>query len=169
MYRRKAKNLHPDKLAPSATSKEREAAQSAFVELSLAYEWLKDPDKRKMYDTFGPQVLYEADMPQFKSFEEASEYFSRSFGNEFGFPSQFPDVEDSYGNWTIVIVMLSCFVVPVVYLKRLAGKHASKKSSHKPSHAVSTQNPRVMFSMDNLPSPKRLFTSANVTLRGTIV
>ena len=48
-YRKLARQLHPDYAGPDS--------EEAFKELSVAYETLSDPDKRKMYDIGGPDAL----------------------------------------------------------------------------------------------------------------
>ena len=47
-YRKKAKQLHPDR-----HQSEKEKFQKLFNELGEAYEVLKDPQKRSLYDKFG--------------------------------------------------------------------------------------------------------------------
>jgi DnaJ-class molecular chaperone len=55
-FRKKAMKLHPDKHA-SSSPEVREDAENKFKDINLAYEVLSDPEKREMYNRFGPDSM----------------------------------------------------------------------------------------------------------------
>jgi curved DNA-binding protein len=94
-YRKLARKYHPD------VSKDKDADKK-FKELSEARDVLKDPEKRKLYDIYGPTWQQEKDRPpphyRNNTTDTGRGGFSRSFrfGNEsFGEASDFDDILES--------------------------------------------------------------------------
>jgi molecular chaperone DnaJ len=84
-YRRLALEHHPDKNDGSAESEEK------FKELTQAYEVLRDPDKRSVYDRYGEQGLKggPGGFGAGFDFSDAIEIFMRDFGGLGGFADMF--------------------------------------------------------------------------------
>ena len=96
-YRKLAKKYHPD-----ANPDNKEEAEAKFKEINEAYETLSDPQKRKMYDQFGPEgpqgfggnggpfggqggyYTYTGDFDGFGNFGDFSDIFSSFFTSGFG-------------------------------------------------------------------------------------
>ena len=89
-YRKLAKQYHPD-----ANPDNREEAEKKFKEINEAYETLSDPQKRKMYDQFGPDGpqgfggggaggYYSTGFDGFSDFGDIGDIFSSFFGGGFG-------------------------------------------------------------------------------------
>lgn len=77
-YRKLARELHPD-INPD------EAAQAKFKEISLAYEVLSDPDKRRIVDMGGdPLESAGASAGGFGGFGGLGDVFEAFFGGGFG-------------------------------------------------------------------------------------
>jgi DnaJ-class molecular chaperone len=62
-YRKKALQHHPDKVPES----QRDKAEKEFKSIGEAYEVLSDPDKRKLYDTYGDVALQPNFNPTFST------------------------------------------------------------------------------------------------------
>ena len=94
-YRKLAKKYHPD-----ANPDNKKEAEAKFKELNEAYETLSDPQKRKMYDQFGPDGpqgfggaggpfggqggYYSYTTSGFDDFGDLGDIFSSFFGGGFG-------------------------------------------------------------------------------------
>lgn len=90
-YRKLAKQYHPD-----ANPDNKEEAEKKFKEINEAYETLSNPQKRKMYDQFGPEGpagfgggagganYYSSGFDGFSDFSDLGDIFSSFFGGGFG-------------------------------------------------------------------------------------
>ncbi|QUR68213.1 molecular chaperone DnaJ [Mycobacterium spongiae] len=76
-YRKLARELHPD-INPD------EAAQAKFKEISVAYEVLSDPDKRRIVDAGGDPLENVAGGNGFGGFGGLGDVFEAFFGGGFG-------------------------------------------------------------------------------------
>lgn len=91
-YRQLAIKYHPDK------NPDDKAAEEMFKKVTEAYDVLSDPDKRKIYDTYGKDGLsgrgYAGpDFSNFGSFNDIFQHFTNSFG--FG---GFENIFDIFGS-----------------------------------------------------------------------
>ncbi len=94
-YRRLAKKYHPD-----ANPDNKAEAEAKFKEVNEAYETLSNPQKRQMYDQFGPEgpqgfggaggpfgngtYTYSTGFDGFSDFGDLGDIFSSFFGGGFG-------------------------------------------------------------------------------------
>jgi molecular chaperone DnaJ len=78
-YRRMALNYHPDR---NPGDKE---AEEKFKEASEAYEVLRDPHKREIYDVYGHDGLKSTGFTGFRGFDDIFSSFSDIFEDFFGF------------------------------------------------------------------------------------
>lgn len=77
-YRQMALKHHPDKNPGDAESEEK------FKEAAEAYEVLRDPEKRRVYDQFGHDGLKSQGFGGFRGFEDIFSTFGDLFGDFFG-------------------------------------------------------------------------------------
>jgi DnaJ family protein A protein 2 len=81
-YRKLAMKFHPDKSNPD----NREENETKFKEISSAYDVLKDPEKRKIYDQFGEEGLSgSGGMSSANPFDIFENFFGGGVGGPFGF------------------------------------------------------------------------------------
>ena len=77
-YRQKALKFHPDKNPGD------QKAEEKFKEASEAYDVLKDPEKRQVYDQFGHEGLKGRGFNGFSGFDDIFSQFGDIFGDFFG-------------------------------------------------------------------------------------
>ncbi len=78
-YRKQAYKYHPDQ------NHDNPEAEEKFKEAAEAYEILRDPEKRKLYDTYGHEGLRQSGHAGFNGFEDIFSNFGDIFEDFFGF------------------------------------------------------------------------------------